>query len=299
MMHRKKREFSIFNMSALDLFASGLGAFILLTIIVLPYYLKTTPVLREEVRQCKADLAETQAANQALQQQLAACEQQRDQQRQAAEQASAAAEQARAELEQERAQRQQAQQQLQQAQSQLQQAQTQLQSCQEENQRLQGEVSECRSVQGDLGQCRQEQQRMASSLAQCQVQLSRTFLAVVIQWPTSNHDIDLHVIDPAGAEFYYSKRSVSGRPGRLSVDTTHGPGVEIWEVATAEVGTYKVYYKFFAHHDNRSSAQVIGGVYYRDGHHRLPNKVLTRVGEKTLVAVIEVGSDGRVSIRNR
>ena len=82
-MFRKKREFSIFNMSALDLFASGLGAFILLTIIVLPYYLKTTPVLREEVRQCQADLSETQAANQQLQQQLASCEQAREQQQRA------------------------------------------------------------------------------------------------------------------------------------------------------------------------------------------------------------------------
>ena len=291
-MFRKKREFSIFNMSALDLFASGLGAFILLTIIVLPYYLKTTPALREEARQCKADLAETQTANQQLQQQLAACEQAR-------EQATAAAGQARAALAQEQAQRRQAEQQLQQTQQQLQQAQAQLQSCNQERQRLQGEVSECRSIQGDLGQCRQEQQRMASSLAQCQEQLSKTFLAVVIQWPTSKHDIDLHVVDPTGAEFYFDNRSIAGRPGRLSVDTTEGPGVEIWEVTTAEPGTYKVYYEFYNHNGNSQAAQVQGGIYYREGHHRLPNKRLTQDHEKPLVAVIEVKADGRVTIQDR
>jgi len=298
-MFRKKREFSIFNMSSLDLFASGLGAFILLTIIVLPYYLKTTPVLREEVRQCQADLTASQAANQQLQQQLAACEQAREQQRQALQQANAAAEQAQTELQQERAQRTQVQAQLQQAQSQLQQVQAQLQSCQDQRQRLQGEVSECRSVQGELGQCRQQQQRMASSLEQCQQQLSKTFLAVVIQWPTDKHDVDLHVVDPTGAEFYFSKRTVSGRPGELSVDTTDGPGVEIWEVATAEPGTYKVYYEFYSHNGNSAPVQVQGGVYYRDGHHRLPTKTLNRAHEKPLVAVIEVSTDGRVTIQNR
>jgi len=43
-MKRKNREINIFSMSALDLFASALGAFILIMLILMPYYLKTTPV---------------------------------------------------------------------------------------------------------------------------------------------------------------------------------------------------------------------------------------------------------------
>ncbi|MBE0437856.1 MAG: hypothetical protein IBX56_18905, partial [Methylomicrobium sp.] len=42
-MRRRNREISIFSMSALDLFASALGAFVLLTLILLPYYLKESP----------------------------------------------------------------------------------------------------------------------------------------------------------------------------------------------------------------------------------------------------------------
>ena len=39
-MRRQSRELSIFSMSSLDLFASSLGAFILITIILMPFYLR-------------------------------------------------------------------------------------------------------------------------------------------------------------------------------------------------------------------------------------------------------------------
>jgi len=42
MRRKRNREINIFSMSALDLFASALGAFILIAIIALPYYLNTT-----------------------------------------------------------------------------------------------------------------------------------------------------------------------------------------------------------------------------------------------------------------
>jgi len=65
-------------MSALDLFASALGAFILLFVILMPYYLKTSKTvmqenakLQTENRSCKAEVEE-------LSQQLEECEQQRD-----------------------------------------------------------------------------------------------------------------------------------------------------------------------------------------------------------------------------
>ncbi len=45
-MRRPSRELNIFSLSALDLFASAMGAFILITVVLFPYYLKTarTPV---------------------------------------------------------------------------------------------------------------------------------------------------------------------------------------------------------------------------------------------------------------
>ena len=48
-MRKPKREINIFSMAALDLFASGLGAFILIAVIALPYYLKTDRLLMQDI----------------------------------------------------------------------------------------------------------------------------------------------------------------------------------------------------------------------------------------------------------
>lgn len=71
-MQRKNREISIFNMSALDLFASALGAFLVLAVVALPYYLKVDPDLIAQLKQCKGQLQSTQ-------QQLQQCQAQNQQ----------------------------------------------------------------------------------------------------------------------------------------------------------------------------------------------------------------------------
>lgn len=65
-MKRKNREINIFNMSALDLFASAMGAFLVLAVVALPYYLKFDPDLIDQLKQCKGQLQQCQAQNQQL-----------------------------------------------------------------------------------------------------------------------------------------------------------------------------------------------------------------------------------------
>ena len=62
-MKRSNRELVIFSMSALDLFASALGAFILVTIVLLPYYLKHDDVVNDnnQLRQQIAEIESTAA----------------------------------------------------------------------------------------------------------------------------------------------------------------------------------------------------------------------------------------------
>lgn len=55
-MYKRNREINVFNMSALDLFASALGAFILLTLMLLPYYLKTDETLKKQLKQQEQQL---------------------------------------------------------------------------------------------------------------------------------------------------------------------------------------------------------------------------------------------------
>ncbi len=62
-MKIRSREINVFSMSALDLFASALGAFILITIVLMPYF------LRAEIREAelRTALEEAHAAKNEIQ----------------------------------------------------------------------------------------------------------------------------------------------------------------------------------------------------------------------------------------
>ncbi|RCU50922.1 VWA domain-containing protein [Corallincola holothuriorum] len=75
-MQRRNREINIFSMSALDLFASGMGAFILIAILLFPYFPHTgdsadTEALKVALDDANAATEEQAAAVEALQAQLA------------------------------------------------------------------------------------------------------------------------------------------------------------------------------------------------------------------------------------
>jgi len=92
-MKKRSREISIFSMSALDLFASALGAFILITIVLLPFFpnlnMSGQAQAQAELAQAQAELAQAQAELAQAQAELA--------------QAQAKLEQVQAELEREKA----------------------------------------------------------------------------------------------------------------------------------------------------------------------------------------------------
>lgn len=227
-MKRRNRDINIFSISALDLFASAMGVFILLTVVLFPYYLKNSEIMarmsamRQELEQTQAQLAQSQ-------QQLSECEAQRAE--------------------------------------------------------LQGQIDSL------------EQQ-----VKNCHDQLKQTFLAVVIKWATDKQDVDLHIIDVAGHEFYYSRHNrdrshFSNSNAELSVDTTNGPGIEIWEEPRAQPGRYKIYLNLYSRNDNSQNPLVKTTIYYRDGGKKLPDITLTQERRKQLVATVEVNADGSVEVR--
>ena len=238
-MKLRNREFNVFSMSALDLFASALGAFIVISILLMPYFLR---VNNKEVAELREALREAQAAESEIQ----------------------------ASLEREP--------------SALQECRMQESSCQQELESVRRGETGLQSCQAELNACEQR--------------LTKTFLAVVIQWATEGHDVDLHVIDPAGEEFYYESKTIRGRPGELSADTIIGPGVEIWEVPEAPVGKFRVLYNLYGLRGNERPAIVKGGVYYRDGYFRFNERRLTEVGRGNaqMVAEITVADDGSIEI---
>jgi flagellar motor protein MotB len=218
-MRRPHRNIEIFSMSALDLFASALGGFVLIAIMLFPYYNKYTVAEAaataaieaqeeaetiaeaakeaEEAAQAAADAAE--AAKELAESQLDQTEKERDEAIQLAEEAQRLAEVAMQESE------------------------------------------EAKIEVAQLVEAQQEQQQQIDSLRQ---QVARTFLIVQIQWQL-NFDIDMYVTDPEGREFRWNRSNASGAdyPGvltQLSVDNITGPGIEVWQAPDASPGIYRV-----------------------------------------------------------
>ena len=117
---------------------------------------------------------------------------------------------------------------------------------------------------------------------------------VVINWSTSD-DVDLHIVDPAGNEYYYAARNFPGSDAALAEDNTNGPGDEIWLSPSATEGDYEVYINMFAKTDN-NTAVVSGSIIYRDGRIFLPDTILNSSGEKPLAATFRVDAQGNISL---
>lgn len=101
-MRRPNRELVIFSVSAIDLFASAMGSFILIAIVLFPYYLNTTTTQERESLEAEAAAAGEEAATleervAQLEAHLAELEAQLAQARERADKAEGEAEIARAE----------------------------------------------------------------------------------------------------------------------------------------------------------------------------------------------------------
>lgn len=215
-MKRRNREINIFSLSILDMISGAMGAFLIIMVILLPYYKKDIIDSQRELQQSRA--AEDAARKTA----------------QAAEESA-------------------------------------------------------RAAHADAEQYRQR----AEAAAQ---QLAKTFLLVHIQWTTSLQDVDLHVIDPSGAEFYYEHKTHPGRPGVLSVDSLSGPGNEVWSISNAAPGDYRIYANLYDTHGVNEKPTITGSVIHRDGATALPPTQLAASRQKFLMAIVTVGADGRVNI---
>lgn len=78
-MKRLNRDINIFSMSALDLFASAMGTFILLVVVLFPYYLKNAEII-EKMSVLRQELEKTQQQRTQLQQNLQKCQAQKSKQ---------------------------------------------------------------------------------------------------------------------------------------------------------------------------------------------------------------------------
>ena len=247
-MKKSSREINVFSVSALDLFASALGAFIVMSMIFMVFFTMTSrdtsDDLQPALEQCEAERARVDAA-------------------------------------------------LTQAQAELAQAEAELAQCRSE---LAGTVDasaleQCRS---DLEQATGRADRTGEDLAGCQQELRRTFVLILASWTTID-DMDLHIVDPSGREFYYADRRHGGSPAVFEEDNTRGPGNEVWLHPRAEEGRYRVCYKLFNHRSG-SQVSVRGSVLWKDGSIRIGEVGLGSDDEVRLSVEFVVDSQGNVTM---
>lgn len=260
-------------MSALDLFASALGGFVLVAILLFPYYNKysiaetarieaeaardaaqisaaTATEAAEAARQAEADAQRKQVAAES---QLAQTQSDRDEARQRADEAESAAAQAQAAL------------------------------------------SDAQDAVAQLTQAAQEQEQRIDQLL---LEVARTFLIIQIQWQL-NFDVDMYVTDPAGRLFYYSQSNGSGQdyPGvltQLSIDNTYGPGIEVWQAPEADPGAYAVEYRLLGA-TGGIEVPVSGKAFHRNGVVPMPDAVLTD-SNPTAAFTVTVTEDGGIEV---
>jgi hypothetical protein len=199
-MRRRNREIQIFSVSALDLFASAMGVFALLAVILFPYYLKSEQQFTEEAQDVRV-----------------------------------------------------------------------------QNRQLREEIEKLMEL------------------------LKGSYLVVVLQWDTLRQDVDMHVVDPAGNEFYYDDTNRDGNtfPGEdafLTVDSRDGPGVEVWLNPTAEAGEYRILANLYDRDQNPDNPLPRFKVYSRDEIFEIPGRVLDTQREKVEMFRLRVDGEGKVSV---
>ncbi|MCO8120162.1 VWA domain-containing protein [Stieleria sp. TO1_6] len=78
-------------------------------------------------------------------------------------------------------------------------------------------------------------------------------VSVIMHWNTDRTDVDLHIIEPSGEECFYKHKSTASG-GQMTADITQGFGPEMYTLATAPSGEYKVQARYFRSDQNRTSA---------------------------------------------
>lgn len=157
---------------------------------------------------------------------------------------------------------------------------------------LEPAVESARKALGNLKQC-----RLGANL--CQAELAKTFLMVQIEWKGSV-DVNLHVTDPRGHEFYWAKTNRTGRDypasrALLSIDVVSGPGIEVWVDPEATLGEYRIDYVI--PRNPHPAVQVTGFVFDRTGKRNLPTRTLPDGQLRLRASTLTIADDGVLSVR--
>ncbi len=286
-MRKRSREINIFSVSALDLFASALGAFILMSLIFMVFFsmrAREEGIAAEVFAQCENERALANRALASAEGDLAQCR---------AEVAASVDAGLLAQCESERGG----------ARSELARCRTRvadsvdaavLAQCEASLAATRENAAELQAQLAQAGAARAQLAEINAELRSCRELARLRFVLVIMSWST-NDDVDLHVVDPAGREFYFADRRHPGSNAAFEEDNINGPGNEVWLHPAAEPGRYRVCYKLFTQR-GRSRPEVRGSVLWQEGSLTVPQIDLARDDEVRLAVHILVDAGGNVSL---
>jgi len=148
-----------------------------------------------------------------------------------------------------------------------------------------------RVADGELSTSVPEYARARLRTVGSEFDVGKADLLVTITWNTDRTDIDLHVIEPGGEECYY-KHPKTKIGGRLTRDVTTGYGPEMYLLAKAPDGKYRIRVKYYGTDRNRLGARtkvyatVIEG--WGTKHERVTRHVIALAEERKMHDVLTV-----------
>jgi hypothetical protein len=238
MRQKKNREINVFSTSAIDLFASSMGVFILLVVITLPFYTKKDNVKVEDLQKKEQQLKDLQTKLDAETQKVETLK-----------------------LEVKKAEAQKAE--VKKVEAPKPPVEIITPPTQQLEEKLKEKIEEL-----------EEQKLIVTSLKKEIETLKaiepKKFLVIILKWSSERHDIDLQVETPENLKYNFKNKSHKQGTGQLALDSRTGPGAEVWQSANASTGTYRVRSQFYNNYGNKNPAQLTLTILTQAGTFEIP-----------------------------
>lgn len=103
---------------------------------------------------------------------------------------------------------------------------------------------------------------------------ANTFL-ILARWEKEKHDIDMEVKSPGGIVYNFKNKTNSAEVAAFLVDSTKGPGVEMFKTGDEKTGTYEVKLKLYNTRGDNTNSKVELNVINAQGEKQVEQVILT------------------------
>ncbi|MBN8537712.1 MAG: hypothetical protein J0M15_11720 [Deltaproteobacteria bacterium] len=124
-----------------------------------------------------------------------------------------------------------------------------------------------------------------------------SFLAIILNWFTTEHDLDLTITDPNGKKFNFKSKQYPNYPGKMVLDTRRGPGAEIWQADKIIPGTYKAEISFYNQYGNPAPAEGKLVIFSPKGNVEVPNLKLDFKGRSKEIIAFDIDANGAIQLK--